>query len=196
MRFADPAVENVTRRAGWAALAAGVVQVAAGIAVTVNPGLGDRESWFFRYGVVLFVVVGLLSLAAVVGLWRSGMAGDGRLALAGVVLAGAGRVVFAVGEIVDRVSSSLGEVVLGIADPLTGLGLILLGVGVLRGHRWSGLNRWAALILGGYVFVVLVPAFAVAHGPNFLVVAGWGVLWCWFGAGLVASHRAGHPQRS
>ena len=172
-------------RGGLSSLLGGVAQVATGTLVSVDPGLTRRSSAFFRDSTPLFVLIGLLMLGAILALWVSGAAGPGRLGVVGLVLAVAGRVLFMAGEVVVRFSDSAGAAVLGAAEPLTAVGMILLGVAVLRHGLWTGVLRWAPLVVGIYIFVVLLPAFAISGGPNFAAVAGWGVCWAALGAALM-----------
>lgn len=181
------------RQAAALCMAGGAIQIAAGVLVTLRPAWADSSSAFFRYGVVLFVLVGLFTVAGLLGLRSSGAVGTGALATLGIGLAVLGRGVFIAGEVIDRISLDVGHAVLGIAEPITALGLVIAGIGVVRARVWRPGWRLIPLLCGLYTPIVLIPAFVANNGPNFLVVAGQGVLWLALGYAL-RSQPIGSPE--
>lgn len=110
----------------------------------------------------------------IVGLARSGAAGDGWLGRIGLWLAMLGQGALALGNlgfaflatatVTDPLYLFL-DMWMGIASLMTAIGLILAGLAVWRTGRWQGWARWLPLFIGLYVFVVFLPTLTLA--PDF-----------------------------
>lgn len=135
---------------------------------------------------VVGIVGHLMLMAAVLGLARSGATGTGRLARAGLWAAGLGWLVLVAGEVAFGAGSPLGEPLLAGAGPVIGLGMVLAGIGVLHAGLWRSWTRFAPLACGLYVFLVLLPGFAIFGAPNYWVIAGWPLCWLALGVALRA----------
>jgi hypothetical protein len=66
-----------------------------------------------------------------------------------------------------------------------GAGMVLVGMAMLRGGRWRGPGRFTPLVCGLYIFVVLLPAFALFGMPNYWAIAGWPLCWLFLGIALL-----------
>ena len=128
----------------------------------------------------------LLLLAGVAGLARSGAAGRGRLAGAGLALTLLGLAVLLVAEATSLVAMSAAEVLFGIATLALALGLILAGAAVLRAGRWGGWRRFTPLACGLYIPLVLLPSFALPGLAMNYAIGLWGVCWLLVGLALRA----------
>jgi hypothetical protein len=136
------------------------------------PALADpKSSLFFGSGVIL-VIMHVLDLIAIFGFWMSRASGRSWLAYSGIVIAALGYFTITLAEGTLRLSFDLGNTLFGVAVPLAGLGFILLGSAVIRTNHWSGWQKWMPLLTGLYIPIVLLPAFALAQGPNFLAITG------------------------
>jgi hypothetical protein len=109
----------------------------------------------------------------VIGLARSGAAGEGRLANIGLGIAVLASALFLPFNVLVAVNEELGGMLLGLAAVLQGLGLLLGGIAVLRAGRWSGWQRFTPLLCGLYTFLILIPALALSDGYNPWALAGW-----------------------
>lgn len=137
---------------------------------------------------VVLAVLHLGQIAAAIALWRTGLAGTGALARAGLGLWLLGGLAYVVGELLYLTANPLTDAVFGVASLASGVGPILAGIAVLRVGRWTGPGRFLPLAIGVYVFVVLTPVlFATSAG--LLAVAGWNVLWLLLGLALYARAR-------
>lgn len=124
----------------------------------------------------LLVCVAIGGAATVLGVALTGS--DGLIGQIGAWTAIAGRILFGAGALIRVAVQPIGELLLGIADPLTGIGLIILGVAVIRDRRWTGPVKFLPIVTGLFVFVILLPAFAVNHGrPPYAVIAVWMAVW-------------------
>lgn len=88
------------------------------------------------------------------------------------------------------------DVLFPVGTVLAGAGLVVAGVAVLRAGTWTGSGRFTPLLAGGYVFVVLLPAFGLGPVGAVLAIGGWGLCWIlldralWPGASPVAATPA------
>lgn len=128
----------------------------------------------------------LLVLIGVIGLARTGAAGNGWLGKIGLGIAIVGGILFIPSELLIQFNQTLGSNLDGMCAMLLGLGLVLAGIAVIRARQWQGWHRVMPLLTGLYVFLVIFPAFAITKGPNFLALAGWGVPALLFGIALRA----------
>src|SRR6476469_8341395 len=70
------------------------------------------------------------------GLWRSGAAGDSIFGKVAFWLAVGSRALFALAELTVIYDANTANVLFGIVTPLQGLGMIGVGIAVLRAKRW------------------------------------------------------------
>ena len=172
--------------------------------------LGPEEAFFptqpssseFIFENILVTISHVLVFIGVIGLARSGAAGNGWLAKIGLGIALLGSFLTIPSEFILLVDSlfALGEMLLPICALLMGVGMLLAGIAVLRTRHWLGWHQYTPLICGVYVFVVLFPAFAIsfaiAEGVAFLALGGWGLCWLLLGAALRAEAGARQVAQS
>ena len=133
----------------------------------------------------IVIVANTLTLVGVLGLGRSGAAGEGGLAKLGLGLAVLASVLFLPFEVLVAVNLELGGMLLGLSALVQGLGLLLAGVAVLRTGRWQGWQRFTPLLCGLYTFLVLIPALALSpEGYNAWALAGWQIPFLLLGVAL------------
>ncbi|TMR26719.1 hypothetical protein ETD85_41595 [Nonomuraea zeae] len=125
---------------------------------------------------------------------RSAQAGPGLAGRAGFWTAAVAVAVFVPAELVALVSADATGVIFAIASPLSGLGLLVAGAATVRRGGRPGIGRFAPLITGLYVFVVLMPSLALL-GPvaAVLAIGGWGL--CFALLGAATRHRLPAPAR-
>jgi hypothetical protein len=180
------------RLAGATAAVGALIQIAMGIVEVVDRASPADPGFAFRTTLVAIAYVMLL--VGVLGLARSRAAGAGWQARIGVCAACAGWLLSVVAQLTLQVDPALAERVLfPIGTVLIGLGMGLAGFAVLRTHRWQGWARFVPLLCGLYPFVVIFPVFTLSGGPNFLVLAAWGLCWLLLGVALRAE-TARRPQ--
>lgn len=183
------------RSAGLCCVIGVLLQLVLGAVESFIPVQAPSSEFVFRQ--VLVGISYVLLLIGVIGLVLSGAAGNSWLAKIGLGIALLGSFLFIPSEIILLlVRVELGGALLTICMLLTGLGMLLAGIAVLRTRRWPGWSRYTPLICGLYIFVVLIPAFAIAQGPSFLALGGWGVCWLLLGAALRAEAGAGQVAQS
>jgi hypothetical protein len=175
------------RTAGIAGAVGGALTLLSGVtvqAVVVPASTVSPESWSYPWTAAALVPVSLvysifhvLVLVGIVGLARSGLAGDGRAARAGCVIAVVGTAVLAAAELAsipfaDEPLSAAGPstvgAVFGAGTVLSAVGLIIAGVTTIRARRWAGWRRFMPLATGCWlavlVVLVMTPLIAVGVG--------------------------------
>jgi len=195
---------------GWALVIAGIAGAASAVFLAfVPPAVGVEQ---FSYpleqnaftAIQLFLFAHHLAVAwGLLVVWRSGFAGDGRLARIGGFSSVASMALLAVHEVVAVSAAGLAisadavtiiVSIYGVLSLLNGVSLIMFGLAVARSHKWSGWRRFTALALGIYVIVPLTPAlfgpFVVAR----LAIGVWMLLFAALGWALL--HPATHDARS
>jgi hypothetical protein len=158
-----------------------------GIGVGVKEGLAPTA-----WGTTMFVVMQGIALIAnalvfvgVIGLARSGAAGEGWLPKIGLGLALITSALFLPFELYIILNLEIGGMLLGISALLQGLGLLLAGIAVVRAGRWHGWHRWIPLLCGLYAFLVLIPALALSpDGYNAWALVGWQIPFALLGLAL------------
>jgi hypothetical protein len=150
-----------------------VIGMAIGTTTNFFPVIADPKRPLFLWVGVILVIIHVLELIGVLGFWKSGASGSGWLAHIGIAIAIIGNFLMIFAEGALRYSWDFGNYLFSIAVPPAGLGFILLGIAVIRTNRWSGWHKLTPLVTGLYIPFVLLPAFALAQGPNFLAIAGW-----------------------
>ena len=126
----------------------------------------------------------LLLLVGIVGLARSGVAGRGRIAGAGITLTLLGLVVLTVAEFTATVNMDTAVLFYGSATLALALGLVLTGVAVVRAGRWTGWQRFTPLVCGLFIPLVVIPAFALPGYASHYAIGTWGVCWLLLGLSL------------
>lgn len=166
-------------------------------------GIGVKEAFVptpfgtFENAVMqgIVIVANTLTLVGVVGLARSGAAGNGWLARAGLGIALAASALFLPFEVLVAINLELGGALLGLTALAQGLGLLLAGIAALRAGRWDGWRRFTPLLCGLYTFLVLIPALALSpEGYNAWALAGWQIPFLLLGVALY-QHGAAPEQR-
>jgi hypothetical protein len=171
------------RRAGAWLIAGSLLGIGIGIKEAFAPTpFGTFENSVMQ-GIV--IVANTLTLVGVLGLARSGAAGDGWLARVGLGIALAASALFLPFEVLVAINLELGGMLLGLTALVQGLGLLLAGIAVLRVGRWDGWQRFTPLLCGLYTFVILIPALALSpEGYNAWALAGWQIPFVLLGVAL------------
>lgn len=163
------------------------------IGALVGMGVGVKEGLAPTvWGTTMFVVMQVIVLIAnalvfvgVIGLGRSGAAGESWLAKSGLGLALFASALFLPLELYIITNLETGGMLLGVSALLQGLGLLLAGIAVVRAGYWRGWQRWMPLLCGLYTFVVLIPALALSpEGYNAWALVGWQVPFALLGLAL------------
>lgn len=152
----------------------GLVGVAQAVVMLLwSPAVGaDRYSYPMTSGgytvaQLTFAVQHLLLLVGLVALARSAWTSRSRAARTGAWVAVAGMVlltvmeavaILAAGEPTDGPTATLVDSLYGIPTIVLGVGLVVCGVALARDRSLRPGPRWVVLVLGVYVFVVLLPA--------------------------------------
>ncbi len=132
----------------------------------------------------LNIISHLLLLAGVAGLARSGAAGRGLLAVAGVAVSLLGLAVLVVAEVSWLTELGATDALYGIATLAMMLGLILVGAAVMRTNRWTGWRRFTPLACGLFIPFVLIPSFALPGLAMNYAIGLWGICWLLLGVAL------------
>ncbi len=128
----------------------------------------------------------LLLIVGVIGLVRTGAAGRGGLATAGLGLTLLGLVVLTVAELIWLAGLEIAVLFYSAATLLMMVGLIVAGVAVLRSGRWTGWSRFTPLACGLYMLLVLLPALFMPGLTANYALGVWGVCWLLIGLALLA----------
>jgi hypothetical protein len=158
-----------------------------GIGIGVKEAFAPTPFGTFENAVMqgIVIVANTLTLIGVLGLARSGAAGDGWLAKLGLGLALATSALFLPFEVLVAINLELGGALLGLSALVQGLGLLLAGIAMLRAGRWPGWQRFTPLLCGLYTFLVLIPALALSpEGYNAWALAGWQIPFALLGVAL------------
>lgn len=178
--------DSLLGAAGLAIAAGSLVGALIGVVTsTALPSLADptnRIPWLA--GGAVLSLIHLVVLAGVAVMAMTGAVRKGRFKYVAFAVALAGLAAQLGGEAVIRFSFDAGNVLFSIATPLLGIGMILVGIGVLISGRWTGWRAYAPLACGLYVPIVLVPAFAITHGPSFPALAGFGLVYLALGLAM------------
>ena len=166
------------------------------IGALLGMGVGIKEALFpTPFGTVqnvimqgIVIIANTLVLIGVIGLARSGAAGEGWLAKVGLGIAVLASALFLPFEVLVAVNEELGGALLGLTALVHGLGLLLAGIAVLRAGRWSHWHRFTPLLCGLYTFLVLIPALALSDGYNAWALAGWQIPFLLLGVALYQQH--------
>jgi hypothetical protein len=204
---------NFTRTAGvWCAVGA-TIATAGGIVTGLIPTSVPTTDMSYPYsptvyGItqILWASCQLLMFLGTLGLARSGAVGSSRLGQVGlwIALVGMAAIVpgvagfaFIASQTADSSAATALSAFVGLASNLAGLGFVLAGIAVLRARQWQGWHRFAPLLCGLYVFVVLTPVLAAFPGLFFWGLAGWNACFILLGLALTQRRLApGYAVRS
>ena len=179
---------SFVRSAGLWMIIVAFVGMGVGVKEALSPTpFGTLENVVMQ-GIVM--IANMLVLIGVIGLTRSGAAGEGRLATIGGGMAVLASALFLPFELLVIVNLELGGMLLGLCALLQGLGLLLAGMAVLRAGRWQGWQRFTPLLSGLYTFLVLIPALAMSDGYNAWALVGWSASFMPLGLALYQQHVA------
>jgi hypothetical protein len=133
------------------------------------------------------------SLAGVVALALVGAA-PGATGRAGMVVAAVGLLGFVAAEILTP--GPAGDALYAVVPLVTALGMVLAGIAVLRAGRWSGWHRYAPILVGLWIVVVVVPVLLVVGDPggsgatpDMFAIGAWHLLWAALGAAVLGETR-------
>jgi hypothetical protein len=169
--------------AAWSLIGGALLQIVLGIPLATHQ---NPSSPTFGLISALNAVSHLLLIAGVAGLVRSGAAGRGRLAVAGLALTLLGLAVLVVAEATSLVDMGTAVLLFSVATLAVMLGLIAAGAAVLRAGRWGGWRRLTPLACGLFVLLVLIPSFALPGYASNYAIGLWGVCWLLLGLALRA----------
>jgi hypothetical protein len=197
------------RTAAGVCIAGGLLTTVASIVAGVVTDRTSVSDDLFRYpftsgGFVVFTLCGavlhLMILLGILGLIRSGVAGDGRAARIGGPLAAGGTALLFVAELLSLLvidtaesagSASAVGAVFGLATILATVGMLLLGVATLREGRWEDWRLFTPLLCG-LVVLVLVPIQLTS--ALWIGVAVYGL--CFAGLGVALLREASPRVRA
>ncbi len=181
------AADSLITLTSWALIAGALLQIVLGIALAT---LQAREPALWPIA-ALKAVSHLFLIAGVVGVARSGAAGRGRLAAAGLGLTLLALAELTVAEAIWAIAGEEAAVLFySTATLALLLGLILAGVAVFRAGRWSGWHRFTVLATGLFIPLILMPAFSLPGYASNYAIGLWGI--CWLLVGLALRGQATH----
>ncbi len=177
---------SFVRSAGQWLIIGALVAMGVGIKETLGPSVFGTMQNMITQGIV--TISSTLVLVGVIGLARSGAAGEGALAKIGLGSAVLASALFIPLNVLVAVNEELGGLLLGLAAVLQGLGLLLGGIAVLRASHWSGWQRFTPLLCGLYTYLVLLPAVALGNGYDIWALTGWQIPFLLLGVALTQQH--------
>ena len=130
----------------------------------------------------------LLMVGLVVGLHRSGAAGDRRLVRLGLVAAALGWVVDAAAQLISQAMGVDYPQPYIVASVLLVFGMLPPGIAALREGVWSGWRRWIPLA----TVIYLAAASPLLGAPGVqanLAGACWGMIWLALGVALLTARQ-------
>jgi hypothetical protein len=179
---------SFVRTAGQLLIIGALVNIGVGIKEALAPSLFGSVQNVITQGIV--TITSTLVLVGVIGLARSGAAGEGRLAKVGLGIAVLASALFPPFNILVAVNEALGGALLGLAAVLQGLGLLLGGIAVLRAGRWSNWQRFTPLLCGLYNLLILLPAVALNDAYSAWALTGWQIPFLLLGVALSQQRSA------
>jgi hypothetical protein len=198
MRIPKP---SSIRRAGLLGAIGGALNVISGAVVQgiVQPASDvSDEMWSYPWSSHAYVPVSLVLAAlyvlvfiGVLGFARSGVAGPGRSARVGTVVALTGTAVLFAAQLLsipiadqrlDDTGARLLSACFGLGGVLSAIGFIVAGIATVRARRWDGWRRYVPLAIGiwlvAFNVLVVTPALATAVAVYGLLLTALGVaLW-------------------
>ena len=166
--------------AAWAAIAGGLMMLVLGIPLAPLQAGSEVPAPILALNAVSHALL----IAGIVGVARSGAAGEGILARSGLALALLGLVALTLAEIVAMADPESAEMFYATATLTMMVGLIAAGVAVLLAGRWGGWQRFAPLACGLFIPLVLTPAFALPGYAAHYAIGLWGGCWLLLGLAL------------
>ena len=171
------------RTAGLCCLVGALIGIGVGIKEGLAPTTWGTTFFVVMQGIVL--VANALVFVGVIGLARSGAAGESWLAKIGLGLAVFASALFVPLDIYVIFNLEVGGMLLGLSAVLQGLGLLLAGIAVMQAGHWYGWQRWIPLLCSLYTFLVLIPALALSpEGYNAWALVGWQIPFALLGLAL------------
>jgi hypothetical protein len=177
---------SVATKAALLVIASSLAHAAVGTVTTLYPAFQDQHLGLFMVSGAILTIGHAGVLIGVAALLLSGAAGGGTLRAIASLVACAGLGLLTVAEAAIRFDYNLGNTLFGIASPLTALGMILVGAALIGARAWHGWHRFTPLVAGLYIPLVLLPSFAISHGPNFAALTGWSLTFVAMGAAMFA----------
>ena len=189
------------RRAGLLGAIGGALTVISGAIIQgiVQPASDvSNEMWSYPWTSDAYVPVSLVLAAlyalvfiGVLGFARSGVAGPGRGARVGTVVALTGTAVFFAAQLlsitvadqrVDLNGAGLVAACFALGGVLSAIGFIVAGIATVRARRWDGWRRYVPLATGIWLvalnILVVTPTLATATAVYGLLLTALGVaLW-------------------
>lgn len=184
---------SFVRWSGLCLILSGLMQLVIGPLQQLAPVAPPSVDFSIRNGLIILTHV--LTLVGLIGLARSGVAGNGWLAKIGLGLALIAGAAFIVSEYIVSVDFALGDTLDGICGMALGLGMTLAGIAVLREGQWQGWQRFIPLLFGLYPFVLIMPFVFLTGAPNFAAIGGWGLLTLLLGVALRAKDTSAVRQQ-
>ncbi len=147
---------------------------------------------------VLLTLMHAAIFMLVLGLWRSGVAGRGRLASIGFIVALVGLAiqivaefgyVFAASTEVDALLPSALSTAFGVSSILVAVGMVLVGIRTIVTKIWVGWRMFAPLLVG-IMSVILIPLVFSWDTRNWALTA-WSLTIAILGAALATATAAG-----
>jgi hypothetical protein len=185
---------SFVRWSGLCLILAGLMQLVIGPLQQFSPVAPPSLDFSIRNG--LIAVTHALVLVGVIGLARSGAAGDGWLGKVGLGLAIIMGALFIPAELSIQANQPLGATLDGICAMGLGLGMILAGAAVLRAGRWQDWRRFIPLLFGLYPFLLIMPFIFLTGAPDFVAIGGWGVFSLLLGVALRAEDAVAARQQT
>lgn len=163
-----------------------LVFTAVGVLQTIDPTFPGEAAFAGRN--VPSAIGALLMVGLVLGLHRSGAAGDRRLVRLGLAAAALGWVVDAAAQLISQVMGVDYPPPYIVATVLLVFGMLPPGIAALREGGWVGWRRWVPLAT--VIYLVVASPFLGAPGvPADLAGTGWGLCWLALGVALLTARQ-------
>lgn len=164
----------------------------------VVPAMASEQSYSYPFTPTGYAIAqltfALQHIALVIGVvGLIGLVGTSRITRNGVAVAAGGLVLLTAMELfaitaansaVDDPRAALVNSLYGLPTVLIGLALVVGGTGVVRAGTWTGWQRWITLVLGVYVFVVLLPAIFAPYVAGRIAIGVWMLLFAALGVAM------------
>ncbi len=197
MRIPEP---SSVRRAGLLGAIGGALTIISGAVQGIVQRASDvsDEMWSYPWSSDAYVAVSLVLAAlyvlvfiGVLGFARSGVAGPGRSARVGTVVALTGTAVLFAAQLLsipiadqrlDDTGAGLVGACFGLGSLLAAVGFIVAGIATVRARRWDGWRRYVPLATGisfaALLGLAVTPALAIAAALYGMCLTALGVaLW-------------------
>ncbi len=205
MKNTSTAGSSFVKTAGLLCLVGAVIGAIGGIVTGFIPPAVSSD-WYsypytptgFRVAQLVFMSNHVLLLVGILGLARSGAAGNGLLGRVGLWISVVGMAALTlceVGAITLATSpyptprTDLMDMSFGVASILIGVGLVPAGVAVAKARGWVGWRRFVVLTCGVAVFVIVIPGVFGPFLAGRLVLAIWMLMFAALGLALYTHAR-------